>query len=92
MAEFNCPKCISPIVVSEKIDDTVKAQAAAIVRKSGSRIRATETLKKTGADLSECKGIVLHITSSKGECHHCKTKLEATEGNCPKCRRLNFDW
>jgi Zn finger protein HypA/HybF involved in hydrogenase expression len=92
MAEFICPKCISPIIVSDAINSQIKEQVALIIRNGDSRFRGIESLRKIGIDLYEAKGIILHITSNKGECHHCKTKLKKAEENCPKCKRLNFDW
>ena len=85
MAEFNCPKCISPIVVSDDINNEIKKRVALIIRNSDSRFQGIEPLK-------EAKGIILHISLQKGKCHHCEAKLKQLEDNCPKCKRLNFDW
>lgn len=92
MADFDCPKCISPIVVSDKISDEVKRQVALLIRNGDSRFRGVEPLRNIGIGLYEAKGIILHVTGRKGKCHHCKTELAQAEGNCPNCKRLNFDW
>ena len=92
MAEFNCPKCISPIVVSDDINNEIKKRVASIIRNSDSRFRGIEPLKEVGIGLQEAKGIILHVSLQKGKCHHCKMKLKQLEGDCPKCKRLNFDW
>jgi hypothetical protein len=92
MADFNCPKCISPIVVSDKINNEIKEVVASTIRNSGGRFDGVEPLKNIGIGLSEAKGIILHVTSQKGKCHHCTAELLQAEGNCTECGRLNFDW
>jgi hypothetical protein len=91
MPSFECNKCVSPITVPDNWTNEKKTEVAALIREKDS-LTVIQYFRPIGMDISEAKGIFLHVTREKDHCHHCKTNLVEYEGNCPKCKRLNLDW
>jgi len=91
MSVFECRKCALPISVPDDWTVEKKVETASLIRKT-SLVFAIQHFRPIGMDLTEAKGISLHVTREKGLCHHCKTELVEYEGQCPKCKRLNLDW
>jgi Zn finger protein HypA/HybF involved in hydrogenase expression len=90
MPTFECRKCL-PTNVPDDWTIEMKAEIASLIRNT-SPISAIQYFQPVGMNLTNAKGISLHVTRKKGLCHHCKTELVEYEGNCPKCKRLNLDW
>lgn len=91
MPIYKCSKCY-PTNVPDNLSDEQKSQIAFQVRELNA-IKAMQDLKNSlNLSLTDSKNIVLHITRTKGLCHHCKNALSNNEGNCLKCGRLNLDW
>ncbi len=91
MSFFECRKCESPINVPNDWTNEKKAEIASLIRKT-SPLVAIQYFRPIGMNLSDAKGISLHVTREKGQCHRCKTGLVEFEDNCPKCKSLNLDW
>lgn len=91
MSAFECRKCVSPINVPDNWTGEKKSEVATLIRKKDS-LTVIQNFRPIGMNISEAKGIFLHVTREKGFCHHCKTKLVEYEGKCPNCKRLNLDW
>ena len=91
MPVFECRKCALPIIIPDDWTVEKKIETANLVRKT-SPIFAIQYFRPLAMDLTEAKGIALHVTQEKRFCHHCKTELLEYEGDCPKCKRLNLDW
>lgn len=90
MAVYECRKCL-PTNVPDDWTNEKKAEVASLIRKRDS-LTVIQYFRPIGMNLSDAKGIFLHVTRQKGYCHHCKTALVEYEGKCPRCKRLNFDW
>ena len=91
MALFNCKNCI-PTNVPDELSSEEKRVIASFVRNSEPVPAIYKIRELKNLPLIEAKNIVHHITSTKGVCHYCRSKLSEFEGNCPKCERLNLDW
>jgi hypothetical protein len=91
---YECPNCNAMVTVplDMKIED--QEQFAAMWR-SGRKIEAIyeASKKKYLGDLTNCKGIMLHISDPNDSCLRCGTKLlESGITYCPFCNGLNLNW
>ena len=91
MPIYKCSQCI-PTNVPNEMTPEQKSYIASLVRKSEPILAMREIKEFLNLPLIDAKNIALHITSTKGYCHRCNNVLVESEGNCPKCNRLNLDW
>ena len=90
MPIFECRKCL-PTKIPDDWAIEKKVEVASLIRKTNP-ISAIQYFRPIGMDLTVAKSISLHITTEKGFCHKCRTRLVEYEGKCPKYKRLNRDW
>jgi hypothetical protein len=88
---LECPKCRTCVVWPESLTPAGAAALADVVRTDTSE-GARFAHQKLGLDLREAKALALHITSTKGVCHRCKSQVIGSESVCTKCRSANLDW
>lgn len=91
MPIHKCSICI-PTNVPDEMTREQKNHIASLVRSSEPILAIHQIKDFLNVPLIDAKNIALHVTSRKGYCHYCNGILVESEGNCPKCNRLNLDW
>lgn len=88
----HCPKCHVDFLIPD-LPKEFREQVAALVR-TQQKAEATRQLKiRGGVELRDGKGIVLHITNTKGACNRCNRPIAGDDETfCSSCNALNLNW
>src|ERR1043166_6653784 len=90
--QVRCERCKATFLLPQS-ETSIREQVASLVRDEHPALATKILHDRTGLDLKDCKGVVLHITRKKSQCHRCKKAFRG-DGQivCENCGSLNLDW